>query len=97
MYNIKSMKILKQEKTGSKYKFEVEVDYASYLEARNEVLESFSKEMRVPGFRAGKAPKNLIKKNFSISLSANGSPLNKQSYIQNCFKRQKSTLLTIQM
>lgn len=59
------MKILKQEKTGSKIKFEVEASFDSYKEAREEVIKSFSKDINVPGFRPGKAPKNLVENNLN--------------------------------
>lgn len=58
------MKIIKQEKTGNKCKFEIEIDFSEFKNAREEIISSYSKDMKIPGFRPGKAPKNLIEKSL---------------------------------
>lgn len=60
------MKITKQEKNKNQYKFEIESDFESFKKARNEVIADFAKEMKVPGFRPGKAPKNIVEQNLNI-------------------------------
>lgn len=59
------MKILKSEKTANLCTFEIEADFAAFKEARSEVITSFAKEMKVPGFRPGKAPKDIVEKNLN--------------------------------
>ncbi len=71
MYNCKIMKILKKEKTGNRFKFEVEADFESYKKAREEILESYSKEMKIPGFRPGKAPRDIVEKNLDQGFITN--------------------------
>lgn len=49
----------------NQYKFEIESDFESFENARNEVIAEFAKEMKVPGFRPGKAPKNIVEQNLN--------------------------------
>ena len=59
------MKILKQEKNGNTQILEVEVEFDTFKKERELVIDNYAKEMSIPGFRKGKAPKNIIEKNLN--------------------------------
>src|SRR5580700_4983370 len=45
---------------GSKVRLSVEVDEAEFERALNDTVRKLSKEMRVPGFRPGKVPRQVL-------------------------------------
>lgn len=59
------MKILKQEKKDSRVEFEIESDFEALKKFREEVITEYAKELHLPGFRQGKAPKNLVEQNLN--------------------------------
>ena len=54
------MKILKQERKGNRVSLEIEVDYAALKTAIDKTFEEAIKEVEIPGFRKGKAPRPLL-------------------------------------
>ncbi|MBU1026131.1 MAG: hypothetical protein KKA31_00205 [Candidatus Margulisbacteria bacterium] len=56
------MKITSQKREENRFTIEVEEDYSSFLKAIDQAFAQASKEIRVPGFRQGKAPRDLIEK-----------------------------------
>ena len=59
------MKLLKAEKIeNSKYELEISVDKAAFDEAVNKAFQKESKKISVPGFRKGKAPRDIIEKMY---------------------------------
>jgi len=64
------LKILDQNKTGNRVTINVEVDYKEYKESFDIVLTEASKSLRIPGFRPGKAPKNIIEQNINLEFVA---------------------------
>jgi trigger factor len=57
------MEIKNKERTGNTVKFSVSIDYKNYLKAFDEVIKEVAKRISIPGFRKGKAPKNVVLKN----------------------------------
>ncbi len=49
---------------GSRWRYEVKIDDAQAAELLEEVVKEFSKAVRVPGFRPGKAPAHLVRNYF---------------------------------
>lgn len=58
------MEIKNKEKTGNTVKFSVSIDYENYLKKFEEVIKEVTKKISIPGFRKGKAPKNVVLKNI---------------------------------
>jgi len=56
------MKILAQKREGNKIFLEIEEDYARFLETFDRTLIEAGKEVKIPGFRPGKAPREMIAK-----------------------------------
>jgi FKBP-type peptidyl-prolyl cis-trans isomerase (trigger factor) len=56
------MKILSQKREGNKVFLEIEEDYPRFLAAFDRSLVEAGKEVKLPGFRPGKAPKAMIEK-----------------------------------
>jgi FKBP-type peptidyl-prolyl cis-trans isomerase (trigger factor) len=62
LYNKYIMKIKTQKREGNKVFIEVEEDYSSFEQAVKTALAKAAKDMKIPGFRPGKAPANLVEK-----------------------------------
>lgn len=56
------MKIRSQKKEGNKVFLEIEEDYSGLEMAREKALVEAGREVKIPGFRPGKAPKELVEK-----------------------------------
>ena len=56
------MKILSNKRDGNTIVLEVEEDYASFKTSVEKELVEASKEIKLPGFRPGKAPKDMVEK-----------------------------------
>ena len=56
------MKILTNKREGNKVFLEIEEDYSRFEQSTQVALAEATKEMKVPGFRQGKAPKNMVEK-----------------------------------
>lgn len=56
------MRILSQKREGNKVLLEVEEDYKQLLKAVDKSLVEAGKEIKVPGFRQGKAPRELVER-----------------------------------
>jgi len=56
------MKIRSQKREGNKVLLEVEEDYSRFEEAVDKTLTEAGKEIKIPGFRPGKAPKDLVER-----------------------------------
>ena len=54
------MKIIKNEKTNSLYELEIAVEKDVFEAAINKVYRKQVKDINVPGFRKGKAPRSII-------------------------------------
>ena len=63
------LKILKQDKKGNKVSIEIDVPYEEFAKARDKVIADISSTMKVPGFRPGKAPSNIIKQNLNMEFA----------------------------
>ena len=58
------MKIIKNEKTNSLYELEIAVEKDVFEAAINKVYRKQVKDINVPGFRKGKAPRSIIEKMY---------------------------------
>jgi FKBP-type peptidyl-prolyl cis-trans isomerase (trigger factor) len=56
------LKILKQEKLGNQVSFEIEEEYSKLEPEIEKAYAEASREVKIPGFRQGKAPADLLKK-----------------------------------
>lgn len=57
--------VLEEEKLpGSRVRFKLKVDDASFESRLEETIRDFGRQVSVPGFRPGKAPKNLVRKSY---------------------------------
>lgn len=56
------MKILKQERQKNTATLEIEVPYSEFKSANDQALEKAAKQLKLPGFRPGKAPKAMVEK-----------------------------------
>ncbi|MFH1386839.1 MAG: trigger factor [bacterium] len=65
------MKIKSQKREGNKFFFEVEEDYSSFQAAFEKAMVKVGKEIKVPGFRPGKAPREMIEKAVNPEYVAN--------------------------
>lgn len=54
------MRILSSQRLGNKVTVEVEEDYQAFLSAREKTIAEASREIKLPGFRPGKAPKHMV-------------------------------------
>jgi len=54
------MKVLKNERKDNTVSLEIEIPHSDYVTALDAELIEASKEIKVPGFRPGKAPKNIV-------------------------------------
>lgn len=61
------MKITKNERKGNTVALEVQADYSEFKAAYDRTVQDATKSVRLPGFRKGKAPKNLIEKSLNPS------------------------------
>ncbi len=68
------MKITKQEKTGNKVKLEIEEDYNHFKAMMERVWAEAASDINIPGFRKGKAPRQIIEqyldKGFVVERAA---------------------------
>jgi len=68
------VKILKNERTGNKVKLEIEAAVELVKKAEEKALKEAAREIKVPGFRQGKAPANLIERSIDKeALSAHAT------------------------
>jgi len=58
------VKIIKNERLANSVKLEIEVPSAEYLAACEKTLNAAAKEIKIPGFRPGKAPKSLVERSI---------------------------------
>jgi FKBP-type peptidyl-prolyl cis-trans isomerase (trigger factor) len=56
------MKIRAQNREGNTVKLEIEEDYSKFLEAVDKTIVEVSRDIKIPGFRPGKAPKEMVEK-----------------------------------
>ncbi len=56
------MKITSQKREGNKITLEIETEYSAFTKAVDQTLLEAGKEINIPGFRPGKAPKDMVKK-----------------------------------
>jgi trigger factor len=70
------VKILKNERTGSTIKLEIEVPAIEYQAACEKTLSAAAKEMKIPGFRPGKAPKTLVERSVDKEYIASRAAQN---------------------
>jgi FKBP-type peptidyl-prolyl cis-trans isomerase (trigger factor) len=56
------MKIRSQKREGNKVFIEAEEDYSAFEKAAEKALIEAGKEVKVPGFRAGKAPRDMVER-----------------------------------
>jgi len=56
------MKITSQNREGNKITLEIEEEYSVFTKAVDQTLIEAGKEINIPGFRPGKAPKEMVKK-----------------------------------
>ena len=56
------MKITSTNRDGNRFIIEIEEEYPQFLKAVDKALIEAGKEVRIPGFRAGKAPKEMVEK-----------------------------------
>lgn len=54
------MKILKQVRTGNRVKLEIEEEYKFFKLMQDNAYDEAAADLAVPGFRKGKAPKNIV-------------------------------------
>lgn len=64
------MKINTQKREGNRVFFEVEEDYSQFQKCFESALRSAGKEIKIAGFRPGKAPRNIMEK--ALDLEAVG-------------------------
>lgn len=64
------MKILSQKREGNKVFLEIEEDFSRFQEAYSQALAATGREIKIPGFRAGKAPKDMIERAVNVELVA---------------------------
>jgi FKBP-type peptidyl-prolyl cis-trans isomerase (trigger factor) len=57
-----AMKILSQKREGNKVLLEIEEDYARFQESIETALGEAGKEIKIPGFRPGKAPREMVER-----------------------------------
>lgn len=60
-----TMKILKQEREGNKVKLEVELPYSLLESSINNTFEEVASEVKIPGFREGKAPREVVERHIN--------------------------------
>lgn len=56
------MKITSSNRDGNRFIIEIEEEYAQFLKAVDKAMIEAGKEVQIPGFRAGKAPKEMVEK-----------------------------------
>jgi len=56
------MKIISNSREGNKVLIEVEEEYTQFEKAQEKALVKAGREIKIPGFREGKAPKEMVKK-----------------------------------
>jgi trigger factor len=56
------MKIISQKREGNKVSFEIEEGYERFQKSFEAAMASAGKELRIAGFRPGKAPRNILEK-----------------------------------
>jgi len=56
------MKIRTQKREGNTFVLEVEEDYASFVQQFEKVLSQASREVKISGFRPGKAPREMVER-----------------------------------
>jgi FKBP-type peptidyl-prolyl cis-trans isomerase (trigger factor) len=56
------VKILSNNRSGNQITLEIEVDYARFQDAYDKALEKAGKQVRLQGFRPGKAPKDMLER-----------------------------------
>ncbi|MFH1362219.1 MAG: trigger factor [bacterium] len=59
------MKINSKERIGNTFTIEIEEEYDKFEEFIQKALTQAGREIRIPGFRQGKAPKNLVEKSIN--------------------------------
>lgn len=59
------MKIRSNTREGNKVVLEVEEEYSSFEESADKALTEAGKEIKIPGFRAGKAPRELVERTLN--------------------------------
>jgi trigger factor len=62
------MKIRTNNRTGNKVTLEIETDYSEFTKVVSQEYDAASKEVNLPGFRPGKAPKAMVEKALNRDL-----------------------------
>src|SRR3989339_1093439 len=70
------MKILKNERDGNKVTLEIEESAEEFTKAINDTLNETVQDMKIPGFRKGKAPRSIVEKNINQEAVDNHSAQN---------------------
>ncbi len=63
------MKIVKSEKNASRAVIEIEVEKAKFQESYDKVLVDVAKDIKIPGFRPGKAPLAIVAQNINTDYA----------------------------
>ncbi|NQU17819.1 MAG: trigger factor [Candidatus Saganbacteria bacterium] len=59
------MKILKNDRDGNKVKLEIEESAEEYQKSIKKTIDEAARDMKLPGFRKGKAPRAMVEKNLN--------------------------------
>ncbi len=59
---MRAMKIRSKTREGNKFSLEIEEEYQNFEEALQKTLVEAGQEVKIPGFRPGKAPKEMLEK-----------------------------------
>ena len=62
------MKILKNKKDNFTVALELEADYADITKATEPAYKELAKDVKVPGFRQGKVPRNIFEKHYGAEI-----------------------------
>ena len=59
------MKVLSKKREGNRISLEIEESYDRYLETFEKTMLEMGKELKLPGFRPGKAPRDLLERSIN--------------------------------
>lgn len=62
------MKILNQEQKGSRVFLEIGIEYPLYKKNYESVFREAANTIKIPGFRPGKAPRNILEQNINLDF-----------------------------
>src|SRR3989338_626992 len=64
------MKILTQKREGNRVSFEIEETFERFQKSHDKSMAAAGQEIRIAGFRPGKAPKNILEKSLNLDAVA---------------------------